>query len=222
LQSFRCTRFGVKCEVNGTTADAMNTVGGKDQCSSNEASAYLADVGRYATYLSGLKPDPRDVIFAALAGAEYPFNVELRAPAGGGAAIPALAHSCAYAGATGTEVADPPSRIATVAKLLRRGSMDNVCNDLGSAMTSLGQRVKSLVGDPCLVRQIALPAVCEVFDIRGTTETFVPACDGAHTTDCFSVVSDPALCPAGQQLKLDVTRSAAPSADTWTSLRCAL
>jgi hypothetical protein len=67
-----------------------------------------------------------------------------------------------------------------------------------------------------------MPATCEVFDIRGTVETFVPACDVAHTTDCFRVVQDAALCPAGQQLKLEVTRSTQPTPDTWTSLRCML
>ena len=137
--------------------------------------------------------------------------------------IPTLVESCAYAGANGNEIAVPPSRIASLATSLRRGSMDSVCDgNLGGVMASMGQRIKSLVGDPCVVQPIAMPATCEVYDVRGTVETFVPACDATHTTDCFRVVSDAALCPAGQQLKLEVERTTTPSADTWTSLRCAL
>jgi len=223
LQSFRCTRFGVLCDVAGTTPDLMNAAGGKDACHSNEQSAYVADLARYNVLLSSLKADPREVIFGAIVGATSPFDVELRAPPGGGTSIPALAHSCSYTGANGTEVADPPARIAQLAGNLRRGSVDSVCNgDLSGVMTAMGQRIKSLVGDPCLVRPIAMPATCELYDVSGSTQTFIPACSATTTTNCFNIVQDATLCPAGQQLKLDVVRTSQPSADTWTSLRCAI
>ncbi|HSD90530.1 MAG TPA: hypothetical protein VLB44_23555 [Kofleriaceae bacterium] len=223
LQSFRCTRFGVQCDVAGTTTDEMNALGGKDACHSNEQSAYVADLARYSSFLSTLKADPREVIFGAIVGATSPFSVEPRSPPGGGTAIPALAHSCSYTGAAGTEVADPPARIAQLAGNLRRGSIDSVCNgNLAGVMTSMGQRIKSLVGDPCLVQSIAMPATCEAVDVRGSTQTVIPACSATTTTDCFTVVQDATLCPAGQQLKLDVVRSSPPTKDTWTSLRCAI
>ena len=41
LQSFRCTRFGVTCDVGGTSPDTMNQVGTKDQCHPTAGSAYL-------------------------------------------------------------------------------------------------------------------------------------------------------------------------------------
>jgi hypothetical protein len=183
----------------------------------------MTDVARYTTFVAGLKPDPRDVIVGAIIGPTTPFAVELRMPPGGGTALPAIAHSCMYNGLNGPEVADPGVRLAELAHFARRGYTASVCNgNLGGVMTDMGQRMKALVGDTCLLQNIVMPPTCEVFDQRGAGETFVPACGGMITTDCWTLVDDPVTCPGGQHLRLDVTRTAAPPADTWTSLRCAI
>lgn len=93
LQSFRCTRFGVTCDTGGATPDAMNTPGEKDHCHSNEASEHLTDVGRYVTFLGGLKADPRSVVFGALVGPPTPVIVEERVPPGTTTPVLGLAHS---------------------------------------------------------------------------------------------------------------------------------
>jgi hypothetical protein len=224
LQSFRCTRFGVTCDVGGATPDAMNQVGTKQMCRSNESSAYVADVARYVSFLQGLKADRRDIAFGAIVGAETPYQVEARSPPGGGTATPALAHSCMYSGAQGQEVADPPARIADFASRLPRSTVASVCSSsLSSVMTSMAQRMKSLVGESCLDRAIAMPANCEAFDVTANgTETALPACTASSGLPCFTIVTDATACPAGPHLKADVMRIAAPSADTWTSVRCAL
>src|SRR5262249_43653060 len=111
LQSFRCTRFGVTCDGGGRTPDEMNLTDTKTGCHSNETSAYLKDIGSYATFFLGLKSNPNMIAFSAIAGPTTPVQVLLRTPPGGGAAIPALEHSCTYNGASGTEVADPAVRV---------------------------------------------------------------------------------------------------------------
>jgi hypothetical protein len=220
INSFRCTRFGVTCDEGGTTSDEMNATGTKNKCHANEQSPYMTDVGRYRTFLSTIKADPRDVFFGVIAGATTPFTVELRAPPGGGMQVPTLVESCSYAGMNGGEIAVPPSRIADLASSVRHASVDSVCSDLGPVMSTMGQRMKTLMGDPCLEKPIAMPAQCEVVDQNSTGEHELAACTDTTTTDCFRIVADPAICPAGQSLKLAVERSAAAPADTWTSVRC--
>jgi len=149
LESFRCTRFGVTCDVGGTTPDAMNQVGSKTQCHPNESSAYLSSVASYVTYFKGLKTDPLKVIVAGVMGVPEPFEVELRTPPGGTSAIPALAHSCSYTGASGLEVADPPTRLKFfIDQFQNRSSYTTICQQnlteglvlvaqlLGAAMTA--------------------------------------------------------------------------------------
>ncbi len=223
LQSIRCTRFGVTCDVGGTTTDEMFQVGPKSGCHSNEASTYMTDIGRYTTFLRGLKTDPREVVFGAIIGNPTPVEVELRTPPGGGTAIPALAHSCTYTGANGEEVADPGVRLAQLATTLPQGSFSSVCSgNLRTPMTDIATRLKPLVGDACLNRDIAQPADCEALDIVGDNYVAVPACDANKTPPCFELVADPDVCVAGSQhLKATIVRSGTSAAE-WTSVRCAL
>jgi hypothetical protein len=59
LSSFRCSRFGVTCDVGGATSDEMNVSGLKEGCHSNEQSAYLDPVAPIARFVRGLKANPR-------------------------------------------------------------------------------------------------------------------------------------------------------------------
>src|SRR5205814_709862 len=109
LQSFRCNRFGHTCTGGGADSNAMNTVGVKTGCVSNEASAYETKIADEIAFFKGLKADPANVIVAGIFGPPETTNgmgngetVELRTPPGGGSAIPAVSHSCSYQGAMGT------------------------------------------------------------------------------------------------------------------------
>lgn len=194
LQSFRCTHYGVTCDVGGLTPDQMNEVGAKDECHSNEQSPYLTRVADYATFLRGLKPDPRMVMFAAVAGTPAPVDIELRSPVGSTMPIPALTHSCSYTDFSGgIEVADPAVRIADLGSRLERNSFASVCTaDYSGIETAIARNINSMLGSPCLTRDIKLPADCTASD------------DAGPVTD-FTIVEDAAMCPEGQHLKLQRT-----------------
>lgn len=224
LAPFRCTRFGVTCDQGGTTTDEMNTVGAKTGCHSNESSQYLTRVGDYTLFFKGLKSDPRTVLAAAMAGDPTPFAIELRAPPTGGTPVPALAHSCMYTDTGGgTEVADPAVRVNQLVGSLDRHQFASVCStDLSAPMADLAHQIGSMVGSPCLTQAIAEPATCQVFD-----ETFamapveIPECSSG-AMPCYTIAADQAACPDLQHLKLSVTRTGAPPAETMVSVRCAL
>lgn len=223
--SFRCTRYGVLCDVGGTTPDEMNQASVKDGCHSNETGTYMTDVGRYATLLKGLKADPREVVFGAIVGNSAPFEVQDLPPAGGGTPQPTLVHSCEDFGPSNDQDADPGVRIAQLAAAMPQGVIASVCtDDLSKPMTDLALRMKPLVGDNCLQQAIQQPAVCQAFDVDGSGGmTSVPACDAANTPPCFSLTEDATLCPVGtQHLKVTLVRDTAPDASVWTSVRCAL
>ena len=109
LQSFRCTRYGITCDTGGADENAMNQIGPKGACHSNENSQYLTKISDYVTFFKGLKPDdPTRVIMGGIVGVTTPVETELRAPSGSTTAIPALAHSCTYTDSSNqAEVGDP-------------------------------------------------------------------------------------------------------------------
>src|SRR5262249_54976969 len=139
LQSFRCTRYGITCDQGGADPTAMNQVGSKSSCHSNDSSQYLTKVDDYVNFFKGLKSDPQDVIMAAIIGTPTPFSVELRAPPGmSGTPIPALAHSCTYSPSpTDVEVADPPIRIKQLLDAFpNRSTVSSICQqDLSDGLT---------------------------------------------------------------------------------------
>ncbi|MBV8761922.1 MAG: hypothetical protein JO257_31805 [Deltaproteobacteria bacterium] len=191
LQSFRCTRFGITCDIGGLTPDEMNEPGEKEGCHSNEHSKYLTHIADHEAFLHGLKPDPRMVLFAAIAGDPGPVDIELRAPIGSTHQIPALTHSCAYTDfSNSTEVADPAVRIAELGARFERNVHATACRqDLSGAEAQIARAIDSMMGSPCLTHDIALPADCTASD------------DAGAVTD-FSIVEDAAMCPEGQHLRL--------------------
>ncbi len=221
LQSFRCTRFGVTCDVGGATPDEMNATGEKSGCHWNEDSPYLTTRARYETFLAAIKPDPRDVMFAAIAGPPSWVEVEPRRNPGGDTA-PALASSCTYNAELGPRAADPAVRIEELARAVPRGRFESVCSaDLNPAAFAIAREVRGLLGDACLTRDIALPADCEVTDQTLAGESALPPCSADAPTDCYQLVEDPA-CTTSSHLRVEVTRSAVPPADTMIAVRCRL
>jgi hypothetical protein len=191
LQSFRCTHFGVTCDGGGATPDDMNTAGPKTGCHDNTSLAYMSVVADYKAFLDSLKLDPRMVMVGEIIGDPSPVAVELRPPAGGGTAIPALGHSCAWTdAANNTEVADPGVRLADLAGMIDRNVVSTTCQqDLSGPLVAMARQINSMTGSPCLVRDITMPQDCTITDDAG------PVGD-------YQLVADPTTCPDGQHLKL--------------------
>jgi hypothetical protein len=220
LQSFRCTRFGVTCEQGGATSDDMNEVGAKGNCRAS-TSQYLMDLDATAAYLQSLKPDPRMVMFGAIAGTASPIEVELRVPAGGGTPIPALKHACTWSPPDNPAVAvDPSIRIDDFATRFPRHYLGSACKDMTSVMLGLARELRGQLGDTCLTRDIATPVECEAWDVTPAFRTPLPLCTSAPAnTACYQLVSDPISC-MGQGLRVEITRTVAPPPNNVVSVRC--
>jgi len=244
-QSFRCTRFGVTCDQNGQTTDAMNKTGPKGQCHSNDNSAYLAKVDKYVTFLKGLKPDdPRKVVVAGIMGTTEPFAVELRVPQGGGSAIPALAHSCTYVGGDingdgipDPEVADPPTRLQFfLDQFPNRSTFASICQqNLSGGLAQIGDLLKTVLGDPCIEGKLAdvdpkTPGEqhdCSVSVVtnQGKTnqvEKILPACPaaGAGADPCWHLVVDTMNCPNSDHFVLKIEHQDQLSMDAHILANC--
>lgn len=192
LQSFRCTQFGITCDEGGATPDAMAQPGAKSLCHGSSDSTYLTHTADYETFLAGLKTDPRNLMIGAIVGDPTPFAVELRAPIGSTTQIPALAHSCSYSQAGSTHDADPCVRDVELASTFDRHAITSICNtDLGGPLTTIAREIDSMMGSPCLTRDIALPANCIATDDVGALAA-------------FTIVEDDAMCPDGQHLRVQL------------------
>lgn len=236
LQSFRCTRFGVTCDVGGSTPDSMNQVGTKGQCHPNESSQYLEKVQTYVDFLKSLKPDPTKIIVAGIMGTTEPFQVELRAPPGGGTAQQALAHSCSYQGATGLEVADPPTRIKFLLdQFPNRSTFTTICQqNLSDGLVLIAQLLKTVIGDPCIEGNLAdvdpnTPGEqydCSVSDVSNygkpnQSESIIPQCDAtASNKPCWRIETDPTNCPASDNYTLKIERDQTPPPETHVIAYC--
>lgn len=226
LQSFRCFQFGVQCDPDDTNP------GAKTSCRPRPSS-YLDDVAPYADFLVDLKGDARRVMVAGVVGDPSPVAVELAAPPGGGTFIPALVHSCTFAGPDGPEVADPAVRIATfLDQFPGRSRLTSICNDdLSTAVADIGHSAKQLMGDPCLDTSgladtsdaPGIQPACEVADVRDaapSSPVTIPPCD-ATTGTCYSLAADPIACPSTpDHLRVQIHRATDADADTWTHVRC--
>jgi hypothetical protein len=214
LTSFRCTQFGVLCQQGGATIDEMNDVGTKSKCSSNEESPHVMSVGGYVEFFRSLKRDDRDVLLTTIAGDSSPFEVALTS-IGGLTPAPALQNVC-----VAHDAINPSVRLAQLPAAFARGSFETICSlDLAPAVTSVARQIRGMLGDSCLARDIALPADCRVFDQTLASEIELSPCSAATTTDCYELVED-ATCTTSQHLRIKVTRSAPPSADTMVAVRC--
>jgi hypothetical protein len=221
LQSFRCTRYGITCDQGGTDQNAMNQVGPKGMCHSNESGEYLTKIADYATFFKGLKPDDSTkVIVGAIVGVPTPVETELRAPSGSSTPIPALAHSCTYVDSTNsTEVADPAVRIKELTDSFpNRGTFSTICQqDLSGGLTLIAQLLKTALGSPCIDGTLATPYDCSVSDVSNygaadQQETILPACNNTTTpasstnVPCWAIETDTANCTANSHLTLKVER----------------
>lgn len=238
LSSFRCTRFGVTCDTGGTTSDEMNQVGTKASCHSNEASQFMTHVQDYVQFVRGLKANPADVIVAAISGPPTPVATELRSPGAGGAAIPALTHSCNYTGAMGLEVADPGVRLQQFLDgFPDRSSFSTVCQqDLSGGLAQIAQLITNTIGTSCFTNPLAdidpsTPGSqfgCTVADVTNEgkpneTRVTLPACDASLSNKpCWHIVIDNVNCASGDHEALKIERTTMPAADVHVVADCVI
>jgi hypothetical protein len=240
LQSFRCNRFGHTCAVGGRTEAEMNQVGTKDMCGPNENSQFLEKVSSFVTFLKGLKGDPNKVVVAGIMGTTDPYQVELRAPPGGGTPQQAVAHSCSYTGSIGLEVADPPTRIkAFLDQFPNRSTVTTICQqDLSGGLQLIAQLLKAVIGDPCIGGTLAdvdpntegPQYDCSVSDVRNArtpmqVEEILPACretgPGQYANKpCWRIAADPMNCTKAPHHVLKIERDVAPAPNTIVFANC--
>ena len=193
-------------------------VGPKGGCSSNDELGVPDEGRRLRHVLQGpqVRPGERHRR-RRIAGPTTPYEVELRTPPGGGTAIPAVAHSCTYNGANGTEVADPSIRLKQfLDQFPNRSTFSTICQqDLSGALTQIAQLLRRSSASPCIDGNLADvdPDTagdqydCSVSDVRNygkanQTETVLPQCNNAATPasstnkPCWSIQSDPTNCMA--------------------------
>jgi hypothetical protein len=223
LQSFRCTRYGVTCDVGGQTDAAMNQLGSKDQCHSNEMSTLLPTVKSYADFLKSLKPDdPTKLIVAGVLGlnvdpgdafpedSPYPFVVANEA-VGGGPMIPTLQPACKYQGRSGEEKGAPATRLMEFLQYFpNRNTAVTICQpDLSGGLSVIAELLKTALGNPCIEGQLAdvdpetagIQYDCSVSYVTNQgkptqTETILPACNPTDSNvPCWKIDSDPMGCP---------------------------
>jgi len=228
LQSMRCTRFGVVCDVNGQNPDQMNSVGTKDQCHPADNSQYLTNINDYVTFFKGLKTDPKDVLVAGVAGTVSPFQIEMRPPAGSTQPIPALAHSCNYTDSSNMlEVADPPIRLKFfLDQFPDRSTFTTICQqDLSDGLTLIANLLKTVIGSPCVDGKLATPYECSVSYVTNEgkpnqMETVLPECNNANdpaastNKPCWDIQTDAMNCTGGDHLILKVQDTGTPPPNT--------
>ncbi len=234
-QSFRCTRFGIKCDIGGASDAAMNTQGTKDQCHPDDASVHVQKVSKYVDFLKSLKDDDSKIIVAGILGTIDPFIVEPRTI--GGTSQNALAHSCTYEGPDGVlntaddQVADPPIRLSFfLSQFPNRSTQTTICQaDLSGGLQLIGELLKAAIGNPCITGNLAVPFDCTVsyvnnFGQQNQTETVLPPCQGsgmgASNQPCWEIIVDAAQCPGGNNQILKVNDPNAPPMDTHIIANC--
>jgi hypothetical protein len=191
--SFRCTEQGVICDP-----DEPRRPGVKTSCRPRTGSPYLIDVADYQAFLTGLKPDPRDVVVSAVAGPRTRFEVR-------DIGVPALAPSCQGPGGT----AVPAVRIgalvdafggALVDSCDQGGAYQQITAPIVNRQRSCFPDLRASDGDDCVVTEIA-----------GGARTELARCADGNAAPCWSVYRDAAACPGGDHVGIAVKRaSSAP------------
>lgn len=205
LDSFRCFAHGVVCD-----GDDPRAPGDKHHCRPRAGSAPVESIDRFVASVLAVKPDPREVMVAAIVGDPAPVRVELEAPPGTLSPVATLAPSCLFNGPDGPESTGPGVRLAAFLHgFPGRSQLTSICgNDLSGPLDAIGATAKQMIGDPCLDTTVlsdmspdpGVQPVCEVVEVRDSDTDHpaaLPPCAGAAATDCYALEPDAAACPAG-------------------------
>lgn len=230
LASFRCTRFGVTCDIGGQTPDEMNLVGTKSECAASVTPSQLDAVEPFRDFLVELKGDPSKVVVSGIIAAPSAVVVENVPPAPDLAPQPALAPTCSRAVGNQTLVGTPGVRLQTFFDLFPdRSSTGSICdNNFSTALDGTAALIARASGSQCLSKLLldvdpdvaGLQVDCVVEDVLGTSVTPLPECGLDAIPTCWKLVRDQDACATGpDQLRLDVVRTSTPP-DLVTHARC--
>ena len=194
--NFRCNEFGHMCDGMHPNRNAPNNDVAQmvtyNNCTSNDTEGYLLSVVDTANRIKALKPDPSQVIMAAITGPATPYTVNWKAPSTAdtscGAAScpwPVIAHSCT---APDTSFADPGVRVGElVSQFGANGLVLPICSDnFAPSLQRIGELINASLQPPCITGTVAnKPGTqdpdCTVVShtsngIGGIVDATVPAC----------------------------------------------
>lgn len=233
LASFRCTRFGVTCEVDGATPDAMGQPGTKGECGASPSSVHVDEIEPFRAFLAGLKTDPRHVVVGGFFGPAESVSVELSPPPGGGEPVPRLANACSNMSPTGIQVAHPGVRLQDfVDDFPDRSASATVCqNDYKGGLSQIGDLLRKAMGDSCVLDRLedvepetlGVQVDCVVEDLLGGTATAIKSCDTSKgALPCWELREGNTRCATQPppNFQLAVQREGEPDPATVTRMRC--
>ncbi len=195
--NFACTSDGVQCD----SSTDMTTPGDRTQCRPSDHARWVQSPDRYASFLRGVKADPRDVVVAAIVGNPAPVKI-------GSDGL--LAPSCTYNDGTGPQTAFPAVRTANFLAQFGLYSQSSICGaDLEAGMTQIGALLKKEFGDPCFETELQdadpstpeLDADCTVTDIQRVSSgddrelAAIPSCKQSPSAlPCWHIEDDAVSC----------------------------
>ncbi len=233
--SFRCNEFGHLCNINGTLSPpprgiAMDLQG----CISNDTpSGRLTKVADEISFLKSLKPDPNQIMVAAITGPATPYSVQLIPNPATNENIANIAHSCME---NSGEYGDPSVRILQwVQAFGDNGLFLTICADsFAPALMTIATKLSMLLGPQCINGTLrdgdpstaALDPICTVTDsyiTQGQTITSaVESCaSNNNTPPCWVLADDAMHCPNGKVLQVN-RGSATPPSGLSSQVSCEL
>jgi hypothetical protein len=163
--NYRCNEFGHLCDgahpVRSAPNNDVNASVSYGACTSNDTEGYLLSVVDTANRIKALKPDPSQVIVAAITGPATPYTVNWKAPSTAdtscGAAScpwPVIAHSCT---APDTSFADPGVRVGEfVNQFGANGLVLPICSDnFAPSLQRIGELINASLQPPCVQGKVA-------------------------------------------------------------------
>jgi hypothetical protein len=201
LSSYRCTRFGTRCDGLFPLPAAPVASFASCQPAKREDGGRLADLAKYQAFFGndnlhgGLKASPADVVLAAVRAPPQPFGTEIgETPDVCGQGVSSctqLSHSC-VAIDDGTFTGDPAVRLDALVSALG-GLTRSICEGSYAPFANdLGTRIRTATtGVGCIPGAVANPSApdCTI----SASGVAVPRC-GAGTNPCWRVQSSDA-CP---------------------------
>jgi hypothetical protein len=226
LASYRCNEFGHLCGGQRPPRSPAGPVDLSGTCQSAE-DGRLFKVADVVAALKVLKPDPSQILVAAIAGDTSPYVVKLGPPSlkEDPNQWPYIEHSCT----TATDYADPAIRVKEwVDAFHGNGVFQSICNDsFAPALQRIAQVVGGPLGAPCIPAKIvggtahpACTAVDHTFSAQGMTiDTPLPACtDNNAQPPCWALTTDALRCGVGNLVTLQ--RAPGPYAPLSTTVTC--